>query len=194
MKPTAAKRLASETTKRRARADKKVRNVVEVTVEYARQKAAQRGTPISDAEFRDIVGDVLDAFRIAQAEVGREAIDMLPSRPVKSFAEHYPRLRELHRANFKIDHGRKPIARNDVEDYTPVKFFHEVWADYVQAGVVTAKYLERVDPELYNALVAYVRGCNEGRAGRQPITLEEIGIKSQRDLMGRFAKAEREAT
>jgi hypothetical protein len=114
----------------------------------------------------------------------------LPPDAPRLYSEHFEARREEHRRQFKAEHGRKPIPRHETEDYTPLNFFREVWGQYIQAGVISAKYLEGVDPELYRALVAFVRGSNEGRAGRSPKTLEGIGIRSQRDVMGRIGKPE----
>jgi hypothetical protein len=174
---------------RGAPAQQRIRDIVQVTVEKAKERDAIRNAKLSDEHVKAIVSTILDVYRLAQAEISLEAFRRLPAEPDEApalFKEEFEERRDKYRARYKAAHGRKPIARHEVEDYTPVKFFQEVWSEYVKAGVVTSKYLERIDPELYRALVAFVRGSNEGRAGRSPITLEEIGVRSQRDLLSRI--------
>jgi hypothetical protein len=94
-----------------------------------------------------------------------------------------------YRADFYEKHGREPFALTD-EDYTPVRFFQEVWGEYVQTRLLTSKYLEDKDPALYQALAHYIRGARQGRPGRdKSISFESIGVTTERDVMDRIVHA-----
>ena len=98
------------------------------------------------------------------------------------YEDHFKAKKLVYRSCFKAARGRDPFALTD-EDYTPIRFFQETWGEIVAIAPITPGYLDRVDRELYFAILNYMRGANQGRPGRKPFTLEDLKILSRDNLL-----------
>lgn len=115
-----------------------------------------------------------------------------PSRPLRTLPERPPELyektfkarRAKYRREFLAENGRPVVPLTD-EDYTPVRYYVDVWTPLVQsAGVpVTTRYLAAVDSSLFNALDHYIRQSQKKVRGRKPITFADLGIVTDRQAI-----------
>lgn len=171
------------------------------TIEELRQsfrcailESVQRTTAdldISQNKIENIVSSCLSSIDDITTEIFRQSAlqpTRLPMDAPVSYRAEFKARKAKHREAFQIENGRAPWALSD-EDYTPVRFFQEIWGEYTMTGLITSSYLEKVDPSLYFALVNYVRGAHEGRPGRKAVRLTDLGITTERNVMRQLMPA-----
>ena len=155
-------------TELQANAGRASHETFRITVVRTIKRARTLRLNLSDKEVEQFTAAALEAHTQAIAEISAEAYKNLPFKSPRLFLDHFKSMREAHRARFLEREGRKPFPNNDREDYTPVHFLQEVYGRFVDAGVITAKYLEKV--------LTLTLSCIGGtHAGAAQINVAQVG-------------------
>ena len=112
----------------------------------------------------------------------KDKIALPPGRAPVLYRLQFKKRRAAYRKRFTRQHGR-PVDALSEEDYSPVRFFIDVWGEIVERTIVTPGYLERLDRPCYYALLNWMRGADVGKRGRSRLTWEDLGVATEQQIL-----------
>lgn len=183
--------------------DKLKRNYVDETLKQFDdevRKSFGRGLPkhvLDDLRKRarrdldDLLAAVLEVrLRTKLASEGVYAQSRLPDTAPELYDETFKNRRQQYRADF-LQRETRPVDPLSDEDYTPVRYYDDVWRPIVQrTGLpITTRYLKTVDSSLFYALDNYIRQSQRRIRRREPITFADLDIITDREAARLLLKA-----